>query len=171
MGHKSKILRRLNSKAENRFSWSPTSSRSGSQALISSTGAQIGIHESRRIEREYTLTKEDVTAGKAFDEVICKSGYPIDIHAPSGNGMEIAWVEGDGSFNIQYRTLIPKKINNLLVAGRCISTTHEALATTRLTPSAMAVGQAARTVAVIALDSGIPPRDIDVKALLEGVGS
>ncbi|QWC22562.1 FAD-dependent oxidoreductase [Bacillus haikouensis] len=135
------------------------------KASISSTGAQIGIRESRRIEGEYTLTKEDVSAGKAFDDVICKSGYPIDIHAPSGNGLEIAWVEGDGSFDIPYRTLIPKKINNLLVAGRCISTTHEALATTRLTSSAMAVGQAAGTAAAIALDSGIAPRKIDVKAL------
>jgi hypothetical protein len=134
-------------------------------ASISSTGAQIGIRESRRIDGEYTLTKEDVTAGKTFDDVICKSGYPIDIHAPSGNGMEIAWVEGDGSFDIPYRTLVPKKINNLLVAGRCISTTHEALATTRLTPSAMAVGQAAGTAAAIALDSGTLPGEIDVKAL------
>lgn len=135
------------------------------EASISSTGAQIGIRESRRIEGEYTLTKEDVTAGKAFEDVISKSGYPIDIHAPSGNGMEIAWVEGDGSFDIPYRTLVPKKINNLLVAGRCISTTHEALATTRLTPSAMAVGQAAGTAASLALETKCSPRDIDVKRL------
>jgi hypothetical protein len=137
------------------------------EASISSTGAQIGIRESRRIEGEYILTKEDVTAGKAFEDVISKSGYPIDIHAPSGNGMEIAWVEGDGSFDIPYRTLVPKKINNLLVAGRCISTTHEALATTRLTPSAMAVGQAAGTAASLALETKCSPREIDVKRLQE----
>jgi hypothetical protein len=134
-------------------------------ASISSTGAQIGIRESRRIEGEYILSKEDVVAGRPFEDVIAKSGYPIDIHAPSGKGMDIAWVEGDGSFDIPYRTLVPKKITNLLVAGRCISASHEALATTRLTPSAMAVGQAAGTAAALALETNASPSSIDVKKL------
>ncbi|MCQ6266773.1 FAD-dependent oxidoreductase [Fictibacillus sp. WQ 8-8] len=134
-------------------------------ASISSTGAQIGIRESRRIEGNYVLTKEDVVAGRKFDEVIAKSGYPIDIHAPSGNGMEISWIEGDGSFDIPYGCLVPKKIQNLLVAGRCMSTSHEALATTRLTPSAMAVGQAAGTAAAMTHTNGTTPSNIDIKEL------
>ncbi|MDM5335895.1 FAD-dependent oxidoreductase [Fictibacillus enclensis] len=134
-------------------------------ASISSTGAQIGIRESRRIEGNYVLTKEDVVAGRKFGDVIAKSGYPIDIHAPSGNGMEISWIEGDGSFDIPYGCLVPKKIQNLLVAGRCMSTSHEALATTRLTPSAMAVGQAAGTAAAMTHTNGITPSNIDIKEL------
>ncbi|WHY71225.1 FAD-dependent oxidoreductase [Fictibacillus enclensis] len=134
-------------------------------ASISSTGAQIGIRESRRIEGNYVLTKEDVVAGRKFDDVIAKSGYPIDIHAPSGNGMEISWIEGDGSFDIPYGCLVPKKIQNLLVAGRCMSTSHEALATTRLTPSAMAVGQAAGTAAAMTHTNGTTPSNIDIKEL------
>ncbi|MCM3597053.1 FAD-dependent oxidoreductase [Metabacillus idriensis] len=134
-------------------------------ASISSTGAQIGIRESRRIEGEYVLTKEDVVAGRKFDAVIAKSGYPIDIHAPSGRGMEIAFVEGDGSFDIPYGCLVPKKIENLLVAGRCMSASHEALATTRLTPSAMAAGQAAGTAAALAHTIGTTPSKINVKEL------
>ncbi|PLS16211.1 FAD-dependent oxidoreductase [Bacillus sp. M6-12] len=135
------------------------------KASISSTGAQIGIRESRRIEGEYILTKEDVIAGRKFDDVIAKSGYPIDIHAPSGNGMEVAWVEGDGSFDIPYRTLLAKKITNLLVAGRCLSASHEAMATTRLTPSAMAAGQAAGTAAALAITTNKNVNEIDIKEL------
>lgn len=135
------------------------------KASISSTGTQIGIRESRRIEGNYVLSKEDVVAGRKFDDVIAKSGYPIDIHAPSGNGMEIAWVEGDGSFDIPYGCLVPKKIENLFVAGRCMSTSHEALATTRLTPSAMAAGQAAGTAAALAITTGSTPATINIKEL------
>lgn len=132
---------------------------------ISSTGAQIGVRESRRIEGEYILSKEDVTAGRKFDDVIAKSGYPIDIHAPSGKGMEIAWIEGDGSFDIPYRSLVPRNVSNLLVAGRCLSASHEALATTRLTPSAMATGQAAGTAASLAVNASCSPSEINIKEL------
>ncbi|WP_062233361.1 FAD-dependent oxidoreductase [Fictibacillus sp. FJAT-27399] len=104
-----------------------------------------------------------MAAGRKFDDVIAKSGYPIDIHAPSGNG--ISWIEGDGSFDIPYGCLVPKKIENLLVAGRCMSTSHEALATTRLTPSAMAVGQAAGTAAAMTHTNGTTPSNIDIKEL------
>lgn len=135
------------------------------KASVSSTGTQIGVRESRRIDGEYVLTKEDVTIGKKFADCIAKSGYPIDIHAPSGKGMEIAWIKGDGAFDIPYRSLLPKKIDNLLVAGRCMSASHEALATTRLTPSAMATGQAAGTAAALALATETFPRKIDINEL------
>lgn len=135
------------------------------KASISSTGTQIGVRESRRIKGNYILTKEDVIAGRKFDDVIAKSGYPIDIHAPSGNGMQIAWVEGDGSFDIPYGCLVPEGVDNLLVAGRCMSASHEALATTRLTPSAMATGQAAGTAAALALTTHTTPANINVKEL------
>ena len=135
------------------------------RASISSTAAQIGIRESRRIVGEYILTQDDVINGRKFEEAIAKSGYPIDIHAPSGKGMQIAWVEGDGSFDIPYGCLVPKKVNNLLVAGRCMSATHEAIAATRLTPSAMATGQAAGTAAALALTQNTIPKEIDVKEL------
>lgn len=64
-----------------------------------------------------------------------------------------------------YRCLIPKVIENLLVAGRCISTTHEALATTRLTPSCMATGQAAGAAAGIAIKHGITPSEVRIEEL------
>lgn len=137
------------------------------KASISAVGSQIGIRETRRIEGEYTLTIEDVIVGKKYDDTIALSGYPVDIHDPTGRGVQANDIEGDGSYGIPYRCLVPKLIDNLLVAGRCISTSHEALATTRLTPSCMATGQAAGTAAAMALLDGVPPRNIDVKKLRE----
>lgn len=136
-----------------------------SGASISAVGTQIGIRETRRIAGAYSLTIEDVVQGRKFADVIARSGYPVDIHDPSGKGVIAADIEGDGAYDIPYRCLLPERIENLLAAGRCISTTHEALATTRLTPSCMATGQAAGTAAAIAhLDRTIP-RKIDVSKL------
>src|SRR5690606_32854610 len=104
-----------------------------------------------------------------FDDTIARSGYPIDIHDPSGKGLTFGWIEGDGAYDIPYRCLLPKNSDNLLAAGRCISTTHEALATTRLTPSCMATGQAAGTAAAIASGEGISPRTIHVKKLQDAL--
>lgn len=137
------------------------------RASISAVGTQIGIRETRRIDGMYALTIDDVIAGKKFDDTIALSGYPIDIHDPTGRGVQANDIEGDGSYGIPYRCLVPKRIENLLVAGRCISTTHEALATTRLTPSAMATGQAAGTAAALSIKEHVSPKDLDVKKLQE----
>lgn len=135
------------------------------QASISAVGTQIGIRESRRIDGMYALQVDDVIAGRSFDDCVARSGYPIDIHDPSGKGVQAAWVQGDGAYDIPYRCLLPKQIDNLLVAGRCISTTHEALATTRLTPSCMATGQAAGTAAGIALRASCTPAEVSIQQL------
>ncbi|MEK3883749.1 FAD-dependent oxidoreductase [Paenibacillus sp. PL2-23] len=135
------------------------------KASLSSVGTQIGIRETRRIDGQYALQVEDVIQGKAFSDCIARSGYPIDIHDPTGKGVQAAWVQGDGAYDIPYRCLLPKRIDNLLVAGRCISTTHETLATTRLTPSCMATGQAAGTAAGLAVKHGCTPSEVDVAQL------
>lgn len=135
------------------------------RASISSVGTQIGVRESRRIDGLYHLTIEDVVEGRKFDDVIARSGYPVDIHDPTGKGVKAAWIGGDGAYDIPYRCLVAKEIDNLLAAGRCISTTHEALATTRLTPSCMATGQAAGTSAALAYKLSVRAADVDVAEL------
>lgn len=135
------------------------------RASISSVGTQIGVRESRRIDGLYHLTIEDVVEGRKFDDVIARSGYPVDIHDPTGKGVKAAWIGGDGAYDIPYRCLVAKEIDNLLAAGRCISTTHEALATTRLTPSCMATGQAAGTAAALAYQRSVRAADVDVAEL------
>ncbi|MFD0676546.1 MULTISPECIES: FAD-dependent oxidoreductase [unclassified Paenibacillus] len=136
-----------------------------SQASISSVATQIGIRETRRIDGLYQLGIDDVVTGRRFDDVIARSGYPIDIHDPSGKGVTEALVRGDGAYDIPYRCLVPQQVHNLLAAGRCISTSHEALATTRLTPSCMATGQAAGTAAAIASANKTTAAEVDIKQL------
>lgn len=137
------------------------------KASISAVGSQIGIRETRRIDGEYSLTIDDVVAGRKYEDTIALSGYPIDIHDPTGKGVQANDIEGDGSYGIPYRCLLPQNIDNLLVAGRCISTTHEALATTRLTPSCMATGQAAGTAAALALAEDVSPKELAIGKLRE----
>ncbi|GIO14226.1 hypothetical protein J19TS2_37810 [Cohnella xylanilytica] len=138
-------------------------------ASISAVGTQIGIRETRRIDGEYRLTIEDVVAGRSFPDAIARSGYPVDIHDPSGKGVKAAWIGGDGAYDIPYRCLVARSVDNLLAAGRCISTTHEALATTRLTPSCMATGQAAGTAAALAFQSGTTAGGVDLNRLREAL--
>lgn len=141
------------------------------KASISSVGTQIGVRETRRIIGEYTLQMDDVVQGRKFADVIARSGYPIDIHDPLGKGGTSRWIMNDGAYDIPYRCLLPMKVDNLLTAGRCISTSHEALATTRLTPSCMATGQAAGTAAGIAVRESVSPRHIHVEMLQEALRS
>ncbi|MHA7966676.1 FAD-dependent oxidoreductase [Paenibacillus sp. CAU 1782] len=137
------------------------------RASISAVAPQIGIRESRRIVGRYLLTKDDVVQGRKFDDVIARSGYPIDIHDPSGKGVTASFISGDGAYDIPYGCLLSLNIPNLLAAGRCISTSHEALATTRLTPSCMATGQAAGTAAALSVKGGVRPSELDIMLLQE----
>ena len=134
-------------------------------ARIAATGTQIGIRESRRIVGEYTLTRDDVLQARRFDDAVARSAYPIDIHNPSGSGTVTHRLPEGESYEIPFRCLLPKGVDRLLVAGRCISTTHEALASTRLTPTVMTLGQAAGTAAALAKQHGAALRSIDVQEL------
>jgi hypothetical protein len=135
------------------------------QARIAATGTQIGIRESRRIVGEYTLTREDVLQGRRFEDAVARSAYPIDIHNPTGSGTVTHRLPEGESYEIPYRCLVPRNVERLLVAGRCISTTHEALASTRLTPTVMTLGQAAGTAAAFAGKTGVPLRSLDTQLL------
>ncbi|ALS24963.1 MULTISPECIES: FAD-dependent oxidoreductase [Paenibacillus] len=135
------------------------------KASISQVGAQIGIRETRRLDGVYSLQISDVTEGRRFEDCIARSGYPIDIHDPKNKGVTAAWIAGDGAYDIPYRCLLAKGVSNLLAGGRCISTSHEALATTRLSPSCMATGQAAGTAAGMAVKRGVSPHELNVKDL------
>jgi hypothetical protein len=136
-------------------------------ARIAATGTQIGIRESRRIVGVYTLTEDDVLTARAFEDAVARSAYPIDIHNPSGSGTTTHRLPPGMSYEIPYRCLVPATVDALLVAGRCISTTHEAHASTRLTPTVMTLGQAAGTAAALCASRGVAPRDIDAIVLRE----
>jgi FAD dependent oxidoreductase len=136
------------------------------RAELLDTAAQIGVRETRRIEGEYTLTLDDLATGREFDDVIALAGYPVDIHSPTGDGGGATgeWKTAN-IYEIPYRTLVPLRIDGLLVAGRSLSATHEALAAVRVMPPAFATGQAAGTAAALAVQDGVPPRRIAVPKL------
>lgn len=134
-------------------------------ARLAATATQIGIRESRRIVGTYTLTRDDVLQGRHFPDAVARSAYPIDIHNPSGTGTQTQRLQPGESYEIPYRCLVPASVERLLVAGRCISTTHEALASTRLTPTVMTLGQAAGTAAALAHAEGVRLRDVDATKL------
>jgi hypothetical protein len=137
------------------------------RARIAATATQIGVRESRRIVGDYTLTRDDILERRTFDDAVARSSYPIDIHNPSGSGTTTHRLPPGTSYEIPYRCLVPQRVDDLLVAGRCISTTHEALASTRLTPTVMTLGQAAGTAAALSLQANVTPRDVDARVLRE----
>ena len=128
---------------------------------------QIGVRESRRILGKYVLTGEDVLSGQKFDDSICYNAYTIDIHNPSGTGTLIQHLEKGQYYGIPYRCLLPVNINNLVVAGRPISSDHAAHSSLRIMPTCVAMGQAAGTAAALALKNKILPYQVDSKLLRE----
>ena len=136
-------------------------------ACVTAVGTQIGVRETRRITGHYVLNGTDVLDARRFDDVIARSGYPIDIHNPEGKGVTANFIREGGAYDIPYRSIVPLGCTNLLLAGRCISTTHEAQATTRLTPSCMAIGQAAGAAAALASLYNCNVADVPVHELQE----
>ena len=98
---------------------------------------------------------------RQFDDAICVASYPIDLHHEEGGDCTLIY--GKGSYDIPYRTLVPEKIEGLLVAGRCSSMDHGAMAATRVMSTVMAMGEAAGTAARVALEEGVEPSQVDVK--------
>jgi len=134
-------------------------------AVIVTTGPHIGIRESRKINGAYRLTASDLLENKMFEDAIAMGGYPIDIHSPDGGTMEHHYLKKGSWYSIPYRCLYTNELDNLLVAGRCISATHEACAAVRVTPILMAISEGAGTAAAIAAKQGIGVAAIDVAQL------
>ena len=123
----------------------------------------LGIRETRRIVGQYVMTADDILTCRRFDDAVAVASYPLDIHHPEGGGCTLTWC-GD-SYDIPYRSLVPAKVKNLLVAGRSISTTHEAMSAIRVMAPCMAMGEAAGRAAKIAVRKGITPAEVDVNEL------
>jgi hypothetical protein len=109
------------------------------------------------------MTKEDILGCRKFEDAIAVGSYPVDLHSPGDDDCTLEWC-GD-CYDIPYRSLVPEKVQNLLVAGRCISTTHEALAAIRVMSTCMAMGEAAGTAAAMAARERVSPSGIDIVEL------
>ncbi len=134
-------------------------------ARIQSTALQIGIRESRKIVGDYILTVDDLKSLARFEDGIAVANYDIDIHNPEGAGTSIFSFKTGEWYQIPYRCITPKGFDNLLVAGRCISTTHEAQASYRIMPFCAELGQAAGAAASLAIRNKCGTRDIDIHEL------
>jgi glycine/D-amino acid oxidase-like deaminating enzyme len=135
------------------------------RAYISATGPQVGVRETRRIMGHYVLTARDVLSGRKFRDGIALCSYPIDIHNPAGSGTVIKHLKPGDWYSIPYRCLLPLDAEGLLVAGRPISSTHEAHSSLRVQPICYATGHAAGIAAVLAAQARSSLADLDVKAL------
>lgn len=127
------------------------------------SGVNIGVRETRRIVGEYILTTEDVLEARKHDDVIALGTYPIDEHNPKGKGTVLKPVPAGQAYDIPLRCLLPKGVENLIVAGRCISGTHEANTSYRVMPISMATGQAAGACAALAARTSRTPRQVPFK--------
>lgn len=135
-----------------------------SKARLIGAAAQVGVRETRRVMGEYVLSAEDIAAGTRFPDWIAAGAYPVDIHSPDGSRLQIE-SSPIGSYTIPLRALLPRRMNNLLVVGRCLSSTHEGLAAVRVSPLAMATGEAAGLLAALAVKTGQQVRQIPVLEL------
>lgn len=135
------------------------------RCYITHAAPQVGVRESRRILGDYVLTGEDVVTGRQFADQVVLGAYPIDIHDPRGGSTKFTFIAEGGSYGIPYRCLLPLGVGNLLVTGRCISATHEAVGSVRLTATATALGQAAGVAAGLAVAAGARPREVRARDL------
>ena len=155
---------------------------------LSYTAPILGVRESRRIIGEYVFTAEDLVLARKFPDAIARDTHGFDIHNPVSHLPHIkhtklsepkepavcfpdkeggyrAYLRPGEYYEIPYRCLVPLKVENLLVAGRCISTTFEAQSGTRLILTCLTMGEAAGTAAALAIEKMTTPRKLDVSLL------
>ncbi len=134
------------------------------------TQAAPGVRETRRIVGEYVLTYDDVLEARRFDDAVTMAGFWVDIHSYDGGPGGHApgrgtQVKDYGHYDIPYRCLLPLEIDNVLVAGRCLSADQPARGSAREMATCMAMGQAAGAAAALSVQRGVTPRGLDVALL------
>ncbi len=137
-------------------------------AYIVDLPPQLGIRETRRITGHYQLSREDVLNCASFDDTIGVNGWPIEAHVAGDVKWEWPDIPGSRGYNhLPYRMLLPQRIDNLLVAGRCASMTHEGQSAARVSGACFVMGEAAATGAHLAIAVGKSPADIEIDKLHE----
>ncbi|MEA4966239.1 MAG: FAD-dependent oxidoreductase [Oscillospiraceae bacterium] len=125
----------------------------------------LGIRESRNIEGDYVLRGEDVLGGAAFPDGVARGAYPSDVHDPMGGPTQFRFIRGGGSYEIPFRSLLPVGLDNVIVAGRCLSADQVAHGTARIMGCCLSQGEAAGTAAACCIRERKQPRQLDGAAL------
>ncbi len=135
-------------------------------ARIGQIAPVLGVRETRHIAGEYTLTGQDAIDGRFFEDSIAADCSALDMHEPNGTAVDF---QGLRPYEIPYRCLLPLKVEQLLVAGRCIAADHVAHARSRNMPACMATGQAAGIAAAIAVEQRRRVREVPVALIQEAL--
>ncbi len=142
-------------------------------ARVSEIAPFVGVRETRRIVGEYILNEDDMLACRKFEDRIAMGGRVVDIYDPTpGNSQSCRdmYMRFPDAYYIPFRCLVPKKIDNLLVAGRSISVSYRPFGSTRVMAECMATGQVAGTAAALAVKQNISPRELGIENLRDEPG-
>src|ERR671914_645498 len=135
------------------------------RSYVMQSGVNVGVRETRRIIGDYQLTADDVLSARKFEDAIARGAYPVDIHNPTGTGTVLKRLPPGEAYDIPLRCLMPQDAEGLVVAGRCISGTHEAHSSYRVMPIVMATGQAAGVTAALAARQDVRPRELAAREI------
>jgi FAD-dependent oxidoreductase family protein len=113
-----------------------------SRAFVSHAAPQVGVRESRRVIGRYQLTRDDVLTGRTFDDGVARASWPIELWEEGRFGARYEWLDDRAHYDIPLRSLQARDVENLFVAGRCMSATHEALGSARVIGTCLAAGEA-----------------------------
>ena len=139
--------------------------------FVASMAASIGVRETRRFLGENYLTRDDILAGRKWENAVVRDAFfPIDIHNPDGAGQAMGFAQTPQRYDIPLGCLIPREIEGLVLTGRCISGSHEAHASYRVQRIMLAVGTASGTLAAIAANEKLAPREVDAAQVQEKLG-
>lgn len=144
-----------------------------SEAYLADTPCRVGIRSTRRLVGRYVLTRDDVLGAASFEDAICRSAWPVELHA-EGKATVLEFPPPGKHYGVPMRCLLPQEFDNLLVAGRCLSATLEGQASARVSATCMAMGEAAGVAAAVASRSGGDPSSLDsadLRARLEERGA
>jgi hypothetical protein len=131
---------------------------------------QLGIRETRRVVGGYMLSGEDVLGCASFEDSIGVNGWPMESHVAGDVIFKFPPIPESRGFNeLPYRMLVPGGIDNLLMAGRCASMTHDGQSAARVSGACFAMGEAAGSAAALALSGNTIPRDISVEKLQQAL--
>ena len=130
-------------------------------SFLHSVAPGVSVRASRRIHGVYTLTRDDVEGQARFPDAIARGAYPMSVQSPTQpNVRQHLFVRDGGDYDVPYRCLVPERLDGLLMAGRCLSASREAIGSARMGAQCMAYGHAAGLAAAIAASGDIAPRAV-----------
>ncbi|NGP05759.1 FAD-dependent oxidoreductase [Rhodococcus sp. 14C212] len=140
-------------------------------SYLEDTGIEVGIRQTRSIVGHETLRNDDVLQARKREDGICRVPWPIELHDSKGSNLH--WLLDD-YYDVPYLSLVPLTGENIIVAGRCLSAEHEALASARVTAQCFEYGHAAGVAAALSIDENLPFAKLDgrgVRAVMAANGS